>query len=131
MVSCYILYVIFHFLGPAVPPPPKGGSNKHFLEDFAIGLRIWLFLEQTAIGSIPAREKYHQNRAYQYFCRVWEGPIRAYHYFCSVWEGLIRAYHYFCNVWEGLIRAYHYFCNVFASFFRESRLKCMKMEDFL
>ena len=36
----YILYVISPFLGPAVPPPHKGTSNMHFLEEFAIGIKV-------------------------------------------------------------------------------------------
>ena len=42
------LYVIFHFLGPAVVPPHKGTSNEHFVEEFAIGIKKLNFLEQTA-----------------------------------------------------------------------------------
>ena len=55
----FLLYSLcnFSFFGPGCAPPHKGDSNKHFLEDFAIGIRILFFLEQTAIGSIPAREK--------------------------------------------------------------------------
>ena len=44
----YILYVISPFLGPAVPPPHIGTSNMYFLEEFAIGIKVAIFLEQTA-----------------------------------------------------------------------------------
>ena len=60
----HFLYVIFHFLGPAVPTPHKGDSNKHFLEECAIGIRIWLFLELTA-GT-----QHYGSRKYRY-ARFW------------------------------------------------------------
>ena len=48
MVSCYILYVIFHFWGSAVPPPTKGTQTNIFSRNLRLGSEYGFFLELTA-----------------------------------------------------------------------------------
>ena len=40
MVFFYISVVNFHFSVPAVVPPHTGGQTGHFVEEFAIGVKV-------------------------------------------------------------------------------------------
>ena len=81
----HFLYVIFHFLGPAVVPPTRGPQTSILSRNLRLGSKNWIFLSKLQVCSNPARES---------------------HYFCSVWQGLIRAYHYFCSVWSSISKAH-------------------------
>ena len=81
----HFLYVIFHFLGPAVVPPTRGPQTSILSRNLRLGSKNRIFSSKLQVCSNPARES---------------------HFFCSVWQGLIRAYHYFCSVWSSISKAY-------------------------
>ena len=56
VVSCYILYIIFHFLGPAVPPPTTGTQTSISSRILRFESKQGFFSSKMRVRSITAGE---------------------------------------------------------------------------